>query len=371
MKRSRYGDGCVYRQTGRNIWWLTWYEPLRSEDGTLRRAKRYRSSGSSDRQVAQKMLRAELTRVGGRRPTTVDPEKVSYEDIRDNYIQHCVAKGLRTLKRDAQGAPTLATIPRLNRYFSGWRAREFAVADLKRFRQDAKAEGLSDARANRYMATLRAAFRQAAKDQLITQSEMPPYFPTVAERNEARGAIFVEDRWYKPLLKHLDEPLRSAFALSYHSGIRVHELLRLRWRDVDLKKRIATLPGDITKTGKLRLVPWHADVKLRPTKPDDLVFPLGNYRWQWYKACVAISAGRWEDTDGGRKRYVGPLLRNCRHTFVRNASDAGIDEKRIMEITGHRTRSMFDRYNIGKQEDVQHIGRELARAHQRRQRRVN
>ena len=44
----------------------------------------YKSSGSDDRQLAQKMLRTELQRVGGRHPTVVDPQKVSYDDLRDD-----------------------------------------------------------------------------------------------------------------------------------------------------------------------------------------------------------------------------------------------------------------------------------------------
>lgn len=220
------------------------------------------------------------------------------------------------------------------------------------------------------MATLRAAFRQAIKDELITTQEAPAYFPTVAEPNEARGAVFVEDGWYDPLRKRLKEPLRSAFIFCYHSGIRVHEMLRLRWRDVDVKARVATLPGEITKTGKSRLVPLPKDFRLKPGKPDDLVFPVGNFRWAWYKACIAIGAGRWETMATGRKRYVGLLLRHCRHTFVRNASDAGLEEKRIMDITGHQTRSTFDRYNIGKKEDVQQSGGVLARFHKKRQKRL-
>lgn len=72
----------------------------------------------------------------------------------------------------------------------------------------------------------------------------------------------------------------------------------------------------------------------------------------------------------GRKRYVGLLLRHCRHTFVRNVSDAGLEEKRIMDTTGHQTRSTFDRYNIGKKEDVQQSGGVLARFHKKRQQRL-
>jgi hypothetical protein len=80
---------------------------------------------------------------------------------------------------------------------------------------------------------------------------------------------------------------------------------------------------------------------------DELAFPRGNFRWSWYAACVAVNAGAWQDTETGRKKYFGPLLRHCRYTFVRNASDAGMEGKRIMEITGHLPRSTFDRTTSG------------------------
>ena len=336
---------------------MAWYE---------HGARRSESSGSEDRQVAQRALRSKLQLVGGRRPAATDPHKVSYDQIRDNFLDHCKAKGLRSLKTDKEGKQTIATFPRLDKYFSGWKAREITVADLKRFRSEAKAEGLSEARCNRYMATLRAMFNQAVKDELLTRAELPPYFPAVHEPNEARGAIFFKREWYEPMLKQLDEPLRSAFVLIYNYGVRVHEMMRLQWKDVNLKARNVTLAAGITKTAQHRMVPLPQDFGLEPGAPDDLVFPLGNYRWQWYKACVATGAGRWEDMDNGRKRYVGPLLRHCRHTFVRNAWDAGLEDRRIMAITGHVTRSTFDRYNIGKEQDVADFGKDMEKFYRRK-----
>ena len=299
----------------------------------------------------------------------VDPEKVSYEDVMANFLRHAEMKELRSLKRLPDGSPTLATVPRLDRFFGGLRASDVAVADLKRFRSEAKAEGLSDARANRYMATLRAAFRQAARDELITAAEMPAYFPTVHEPNEARGAVFIEQKWYEPLRKSLRDPLRSAFVLSYWTAVRVHELWRLRWRDVDLKARTVTLPGGITKTKRPRTVFVPGDFSLRPGKPDDLVFPVaGAYRKQWQKACVAAGIGHWEKTANEKyKRYVGPLIRHCRHTAIRNMSDSGLEEKRIMDISGHVTRATFDRYNLGRGSDVAAARETIEKFHQGKQ----
>ncbi|HXX20503.1 MAG TPA: tyrosine-type recombinase/integrase [Candidatus Acidoferrum sp.] len=368
QKRGRYGDGCVYKN-GR-LWWLAWYEERRAPNGSVTRERRYASSGTDDKKEAQKRLRAKLQEIGGRRPTPVGPEKVTYNDLRENFLNRCVAKGLRSLKADEDGNPTLATLPRLDNAFDGWRAGDITIADLKNFRAKAREDGLSDARCNRYMATLRAMFNQGRKDELITSREVPSYFPMVAEPNEARGALYVEDRWYAPLRKALKEPLRSAFTLAYHFGVRVHEIERIRWRDVNLERRLVTLPAESTKTGRSRTVGLPSDFKLRRGEPDALVFPLGDYRWQWYKACVKVGAGRWEKLPSGRKRYAGILLRHCRHTAVRNMSDAGLDEKRIMEISGHLTRSMFDRYNIGREEDAARSRDLVERFHRERQRRL-
>ena len=40
--------------------------------------------------------------------------------------------------------------------------------------------------------------------------------------------------------------------------------------------------------------------------PDEFVLPLVNPWWESYKACVAVGAGKWEDMENDRKRYVGP-----------------------------------------------------------------
>ncbi len=107
--------------------------------------------------------------------------------MRSNLIAHYIAKGLRSLKRDSEGAVTLAVLPRLDKAFNGYHAGDITVADLKRFRVEALQDGLSDARANRYMACIRVMFNQALKDELISRAEVPSYFPTATSLTKRGG----------------------------------------------------------------------------------------------------------------------------------------------------------------------------------------
>jgi len=366
---------------------MSWYEPLRQPDGTTKCTRHFESTGSDDKKEAQRRLRAKLQLVGGRRPTVTDPHKVSYEDLRQNLLDYCVAKNIRSLKKDRQGNLTLNTLPRLDSFFGGWCAREIQVAHLKRFRVEGKRDGLSDIRLNRYMATLRKMFRQAIKDELITGEEEPSYYPMTAEPNEAVGAIFIQPGWYAPLRKVLKEPLRSAFTLAYHTAIRVGELQRLRWQDIDLKNRRLLLPASSTKTNRQRLVGLPADFDLKPGQPDELVFPLGDCRERWRTACVKVGAGYYECRECGarcsgrkclthgrqpskRLHYKGITLRHTRHTAVRNMMDAGMERKRAREITGHLTDSTFERYNIGKEHDADDSRNLMEEFHRQQQQRL-
>ena len=132
--------------------------------------------------------------------------------------------------------------------------------------------------------------------------------------------------------------------------------MQIDWTQVDLPAGLITLEAEQTKGDTARTVPL-PDVLIGMLEmvadKSGNVFDGTNLRKAWQNACVAAGLGTLTKIEGKRDpRYTGLLIHDLRRSAVRNLRKAGVPEVVAMKISGHKTRNVFDRYNIVDTNDV-------------------
>jgi integrase len=168
-------------------------------------------------------------------------------------------------------------------------------------------------------------------------------------------------------VRALPADLADLATFAYLTGWRKGEVLALEWRDVTLDRRGGTivgatvsLPAARSKNKKSRKVVARdalLDVLLRRVAVRRLDCPqvfhrdgtaVRSFRRTWLTACKAVGVD-------------GLLFHDLRRSAVRNMVRAGVPELVAMRISGHRTRSVFDRYDITSEADLEAAAEQTSR----------
>lgn len=237
-------------------------------------------------------------------------------------------------------------------------AAKVGTDTLREFIDKRQKTGAANATINRELALLRRAFNLSRK-ATPPKIQKTPYFPMLKENNVRKG--FLTDAQYRALLFALPEHLKPVLAFAYFTGCRRGEILSLEWRQVDLSRGVVRLDPGTTKNDDSRVIPLTSELRemlaMQKTKRDQLfrgcrwVFfgetgePIRDMRTGWAYACRR--AGLADET--GKPSII---FHDLRRTGVRNLVRASVPERVAMAISGHRTRAVFDRYNITSETDL-------------------
>jgi integrase len=334
------GTGSVYQQKGRSTWWVKYY----------RNGKPIRESAHTDKvRVAEKLLQSRLNEVSAgtlielkdRRATIDELYAALLAEYRDNCRASIVGAEQRWTSR-------------LVKHFGGMRAVNLTTAALNRYVDWCREQDLSPATINRDLAALRRAFRLGQKAKTIRDV---PYFPHLREADPRKG--FVEEQRFRKLIENTSELwLRALVTTAYTFGFRRSELLSMRCEQINLLDRTITLHVGTTKSDEGREIKMTENVFVllgvcvSGKTGDDYVFtrPDGarvhDFRKSWRALCKAAEVPKL-------------LFHDLRRSAVRNMVRRGIPERVAMQISGHKTRAVFERYNIVSEGDIAEAAKKI------------
>jgi len=346
--------GSIYRPkyTDRNgdkresaVWWIQYYSHGR---------KVRESTDTTDHVEAKETLkRKEGDATKGRRTQSTE-RKVLFSELAQLVEDDYEINGFSSAV-DIELRHRLHILP----YFGKIKAIRIGEADIDRYIVRRKGEGASNATINRELATIKRAFTLGIQKKLVSDR---PHISMLEEDNVRQG--FFEREQFEAVRALLPEHVQPVIGFAYVTGWRRSEILSLQWRQVDFKAGNVRLEAGTTKNREARQFPFTADLRAvlegqraegdllaKAGKICPYVFQrrgkvIGGFKRSWKTAC--IKAG-----------LPGRLMHDFRRTAVRNLVRAGVPERVAMMMTGHKTRSVFERYNIVSEGDLFDAARRL------------
>ena len=218
---------------------------------------------------------------------------------------------------------------------------------------------------NRRLAALRRAY-VLGKDADPPKVLRVPRMPMQTEDN-VRTGFFDRATFTRVLGRLPDDGLRDFAEWAFWTGMRRGEIAKATWADFDRETWWLTLPGRITKNGEPKSLPVCTDemraiinrrlaahdkypacerifFRVEAAKP----IPVGTFDKAWRAACKAAGC-------------AGRLFHDLRRTGVRNLIRAGVPRGVAMLVSGHRTESVFERYNIVAGNELEEALHKLSR----------
>jgi integrase len=374
MRRAR---GSVYQRVDSPFWWIGY-----SVNGTKFRENTHTTKERAARKILDKRLGEIST------GAFVGPEvtKISVDELAEDFLREYKTNGRKSLSH-AERRWRLHLRP----FFMVYKAAQVSTSLLARYVEARLQAGAENSTINRELSCLRRMY-SLGKCSTPPKVLYAPKIPHLAERDVRLG--FLEpaerDRLAVECAK-IGLWLRTMFQLGCDFGWRKSELLNLRVSQVDLAERAVRLDVGTTKngTGRLAILTDAAYVLIRECirgkKPEEYVFTrngrrVRDFRGNWRKACCAAGVGRMVCADcpgavtvgsenrcpqcsrvwtAKELRYAGLIFHDLRRSAVRSMVRSGISERVAMTVTGHKTRSVFDRYNIVSEGDLRDAARKM------------
>jgi integrase len=345
-KQRQRGRGSIGKVTGSPFLYI-WY---RNNGKTIRESTR-----SESKMVAEALLSRRITEAADGIPPVQEQKKFRYEDARAALIADYEREKRSSLLTRADGRKDICGLTQLDGYFSGRRLAGITSDDVEGFiKQRQEEEGAGAAIINRSNALLRRMLKLMHRKNKLGTIIWVPMLP---EPEPRQG--FLAPKKFAELENAMQEDLRPVLYYLYITGCRSNAAKQIEWPQVIFdgdKVEILLRAAQVKNKEPLLLaLDEKLAAPLRNTPREKRVgrlFNTTNLTKAFRKACVAVGLGKWRDPKDHDKGYDGLTLHDFRRSGVRNLRRAKVQEDIAMKISGHKTASVFKRYNIVDSDDL-------------------
>jgi len=336
--------GSIYKRT--RIYWIKYY----------RNGKPYRESTKTTKESdAKKLLKKREGEISEGKLPGIYFDKVRFDELAEDFLRDYRINNKKSLERAER------SIGHLKKSFEGRRVPLIDTPLINTYIETRQNEGAANATINRELSALKRMLNMGAR-QTPPKVDRVPYIPMLKENNTRKG--FFEHGDFIALRNKLPDYLKGFVTFAYKTGWRISEISNLTWSKVDLDQGIVRLEAGETKNDEARTIYLDEELKevlvrrwetrKKSGKLLSYVFLNGNgcdrlkrFDKRWKRACENAGIGV-------------RLFHDLRRTAVRNMVRAGIPERVAMMISGHKTRSVFERYNIVNDADLKLAAQKLA-----------
>ncbi len=362
MKRREHGTGSLLQirytdadgaQHKTRTWYMQYFD----------HGKRVREScKTEDRHDAQRKLTARLAEIGAGRNIGNNAKGVTFEAVRDAWLAAPRKNG--KIQR-ASG------LPHISKFFKGWRIADINEHSIERYLKEQRDAKRADPTIRRQLTNLRAILRFANADNRFGLAVVPSFRHLMPNDSKPRRNT-VTIAAFNKLLHQLPEKCRPLAVFQFCTGCRTGAALKITWDMVAPDYSEISLPGDIVKNAEDLTLPLAGSGALslgtvanylrksfrQPGKP---IFAVGEdgakgngreaYRYHWNRACAKLDLGKFDEKT---RHYSGLRPHDLRRVAITHMTRAGVPRKVAMQISGHKTESVFERYHIVETSDVRH-----------------
>ncbi len=311
FKRTRYQRGSlqrVKRKVGPAVWIFRWYEI--QDDGSKTYRKTVLGSTEEFRTETEAQIAADALRININNETPrVCVQKMTFGGLVEHYLLNQVPEDARK----AKVPKAHSTAVTYKRYLKKWilpRWKTYSIRSIEPIAVEDWLFGLK--KANGTKAKIRnimsAVFRHGIRHGFLPRDkEANPmtYVRQTAESATVHTILTVEQ--VVTILSHLREPCRTMAFLDASTGLRISELLGLRWQDVDFQKQQIHIRRSVVYgvVGQCKSKASRKPVPLDPFLADLL--------WQWRSSTAFDRGEDWVFASpkncGQRPYWPGMLIR--------------------------------------------------------------